>query len=267
MSFTAKDVMQLRKSTGLGMADCKKALEKADGDMDKAAEIVRAEFGAKMDGRADRESGEGRIAIAVNDDNTKGAIVRVNTETDFTAKNDAFVAMAQKVADLALQQDNGDITANDDMEATMKEVRLTTGENVQFGEGQVYGGAGHTVGSYVHFTGKVGVLIDIEGEADEQLCKDLCMHISAIVPEALGVNEEDVPADVIEKEKQVAKQEALDSGKPEEIAEKMVVGKMRKYLDSVVLLRQPFVKDDKQQIQDILPKGVTIKAFKKLTVG
>ena len=165
MSFTAKDVMQLRKSTGLGMADCKKALEKADGDMDKAAEIVRAEFGAKMDGRADRESGEGRIAIAVADDKTKGAIVRVNTETDFTAKNDAFVAMAQKVADLALAQDHGPVTATDEMEATMKEVRLTTGENVQFGEGAVFGGAGHTVGSYVHFTGKVGVLIDIEGEA------------------------------------------------------------------------------------------------------
>lgn len=267
MSFTAKDVMQLRKSTGLGMADCKKALEKAEGDMDKAAEIVRAEFGAKMDGRADRESGEGRIAIAVADDKSKGAIVRVNTETDFTAKNDAFIAMAQQVADLALAQDTGDVAANDEIEAAMKDVRLTTGENVQFGEGTVFGGAGHTVGSYVHFTGKVGVLIDIEGEADEQLCKDLCMHISAIVPEALGVNEEDVPADVIDKEKQAAKQEALDSGKPEEIAEKMVVGKMRKYLDSVVLLRQPFVKDDKQQIQDILPEGVTIKSFKKLTVG
>ncbi len=267
MSFTAKDVMQLRKSTGLGMADCKKALEKADGDMEKAAEIVRAEFGAKMDGRADRESGEGRIAIAVSDDKHKGAIVRVNTETDFTAKNDAFVAMTQQVADLALQQDVGAVAANDAIEAAMKDVRLTTGENVQFGEGAVFGGAGHTVGSYVHFTGKVGVLIDLEGEADEQLCKDLCMHISAIVPEPLGVNEEDVPADVIEKEKAAAKAEAMESGKPEDIAEKMVVGKMRKYMDSIVLLRQPFVKDDKQQIKDILPAGVTIKSFKKLVVG
>lgn len=267
MSFTAKDVMQLRKATGLGMADCKKALEKAEGDMDKAAEIVRAEFGAKMDGRSDRESGEGRIAIAVNDDKTKGVIVQVNTETDFTAKNDAFVAMAQKVADLALSQDVGAVTVSDEMEATMKEVRLTTGENVQFGEGTVFGGAGHTVGSYVHFTGKVGVLIDLEGAAEEQLCKDLCMHVSAIVPEALGVTEDEVPADVVEKEKQIAKQDAIDSGKPEDIAEKMVVGKMRKYMDSVVLLRQPFVKDDKQQIKDILPAGVTIKAFKKLAIG
>lgn len=267
MAFTAKDVMQLRKATGLGMADCKKALEKADGDMDKAAQIVREEFGAKMDGRSDRESGEGRIAIAVGDDQSKGAIVRVNTETDFTAKNETFVAMAQKVADLALTQDAGAVSASDDIEAAMKEVRLTTGENVQFGEGAVFGGAGHTVGSYVHFTGKVGVLIDLEGSADEQLCKDLCMHISAIVPEPLGVNEEDIPADIVEKEKQFAKQEAIDSGKPEDIAEKMVVGKMRKYMDSVVLLRQPFVKDDKQQIKDILPEGVTIKAFKKLSVG
>ncbi|MEM9413877.1 MAG: translation elongation factor Ts [Planctomycetota bacterium] len=267
MSFTAKDVMQLRKATGLGMADCKKALEKAEGDLDKAAEIVRAEFGAKMDGRADRESGEGRIAIAVADDKSKGAIVRVNTETDFTAKNDAFVAMTQKVADLALDQEPGDVAANDTIEDTLKEVRLTTGENIQFGSGTVYGGAGHTVGSYVHFTGKVGVLIDLEGQADEQLCKDLCMHISAIVPEPMGVNEEDVPADIIEKEKQAAKAEAIESGKPEDIAEKMVVGKMRKYMDSIVLLRQPFVKDDKQQIQDILPEGVKIKSFTKLAIG
>ena len=267
MSFTAKDVMQLRKSTGLGMADCKKALEKADGDMDKAAEIVRAEFGAKMDGRADRDSVEGRVAIAVNADKTKGVIVQVNTETDFTAKNDAFIAMAQQVADLAVQQEVGAVAVTDEIEAAMKEVRLTTGENVQFGSGTVFGGAGHTVGSYVHFTGKVGVLIDLEGSAEEQLCKDLCMHVSAIVPEPLGVTEDQVPAEVVEKEKTIAKQEALDSGKPEEIAEKMVVGKMRKYMDSIVLLRQPFVKDDKQQIQNILPEGVAIKAFAKLAVG
>ncbi|MFK7788124.1 MAG: translation elongation factor Ts, partial [Phycisphaeraceae bacterium] len=264
MAISAQDVKALRDATGLGMADCKKALVEADGDFDKAAEIARAKFGAKMAGRSDRESAEGRVAIATNADGSKGAIVQINTETDFTAKNDVFIAMADKVASLALDMPAGDIAVSDAMEATMNEVRLTTGENVQFGDGVVYEpGKPGCVGGYGHFTGKVGVLIELDTESEtpsDELIKDLCMHVSAIVPEALGVNEEDIPADVVEAEKKHALKEAMDSGKPEEIAEKMVIGKMRKYLDSVVLLRQPFVKDDKQQIQDILPKGVTIKA-------
>lgn len=271
MAISAQDVKALRDATGLGMADCKKALVEAEGDMDKAAEIARAKFGAKMAGRSDRESAEGRVAIATNADGSKGAIVQINTETDFTAKNDVFIAMADKVASLALELPAGEIAVNDAMEATMNEVRLTTGENVQFGAGAVFEpGKPGCVGGYGHFTGKVGVLIELDTESEtpsDELIKDLCMHISAIVPEALGVTEEEVPADVVEAEKKHAKQEAIDSGKPEEIAEKMVIGKMRKYLDSVVLLRQPFVKDDKQQIQQILPKGVTIKAFKKIAIG
>lgn len=266
-AISAKDVMQLRKATGLGMMECKKALVECDGDFDKAAEYARTKFGAKMAERSDRESGEGKVAVAVTDDNAKGVIILVNTETDFTAKNDEFGAMVKQLAGMALRQSVGAVSVTDEMEAAMQQVRLTTGENVQFGSGTVYGGVGHTVGSYVHFTGKVGVLIDLEGKADEQLCKDLCMHVSAIVPAPMGVTEEEVPADAIEKEKAAAKAEAIDSGKPEDIAEKMVVGKMRKYMDSIVLLRQPFVKDDKQQIQDILPKGVTIKAFTKLAIG
>lgn len=271
MPISAKDVKALRDATGLGMTDCKKALEEADGDFDKAAEIARAKFGAKMAGRSDRESAEGRIAIAFNDDGSKGAIVQVSTETDFTAKNDAFVAMTDKVAALALEGAAGAVTVTDAIEATMEEVRLTTGENVQFGDGIVFeAGKPGCVGGYAHFTGKVGVLIELDTEGEtptEELVKDLCMHISAIVPEALGVTEEEVPEETIEKEKAHAKQEAIDSGKPEEIAEKMVIGKMRKYLDSVVLLRQPFIKDDKQQVKDVLPKGVTIKAFKKIAIG
>ena len=271
MAISAQDVKALRDATGLGMADCKKALVEAEGDMDKAADIARAKFGAKMATRADRESSEGRVAIATNADASKGAIVQINTETDFTAKNDSFVAMTEKIAQLALDLPAGDITVNDAIEAAMNEVRLTTGENVQFGAGVVYeAGKPGCVGGYAHFTGKTGVLLQLDTESEtpsDELIKDLSMHVSAIVPEALGVTEEEIPADVIDKEKAHAKQEAIDSGKPEEIAEKMVVGKMRKYLDSIVLLRQPFIKDDKQQVQDILPKGVTIKAFKKIAIG
>lgn len=265
MAITAKDVKALRDATGLGMSDCKNALEEANGDMDKAAEIVRTKFGAKMAGRTDRESSEGKIAVAGS--GTKAAIVQINTETDFTANNEAFGQMAQAIADAALTQEPGDVNVTEAMEAAMQEVRLTTGENVQFGAGKVFGGDNHRVGTYVHFTGKVGVMVDIEGEATDELLKDLCMHISAIHPAPLGVTEDEIPADVIEAEKKHAMQEAIDSGKPEEIAEKMVVGKMRKFMDSVVLTRQPFVKDDKVQIQSLLPKGTTIKSFVKLNVG
>ena len=271
MAISAKDVKALRDATGLGMTDCKKALEEAGGDMDKAADIARAKFGAKMAGRSDRESAEGRVAIATNTDGSKGAIVQINTETDFTAKNDEFVAMADKIANLALELAAGPIAVNDEIEAAMEAVRLTTGENVQFGDGVVYEtGKTGCVGGYAHFTGKTGVLIQLDTQGDapsDELIKDLSMHISAIVPEAPGVTEDDIPADVVEAEKKHALQEAMDSGKPAEIAEKMVVGKMRKYLDSVVLLRQPFIKDDKQQVQDVLPSGVTIKAFKKIALG
>lgn len=266
-AISAKDVMALRKATGLGMMECKKALEEANGDFDLAAEIVRKKYGAKMAGRSDRESNEGRIAVAVADDQSKAAIVVIHSETDFTATNDNFKNMVQAIADLAIEQQPGDVDKTDAIEAEIEKLRITTQENLQFGHGAVLGGAGATVGTYVHFTGKVGVAVEVEGEASEDLLKDLCMHISAIVPAPLGVTEDEVPADVLDKERQIAKEEAMASGKPEQIAEKMVEGKIRKYLDTVVLLRQPFVKDDKKQIKDILPKGVTIKKFVRYQVG
>jgi len=265
MAISAKDVMALRKATGLGMMECKKALEEANGDMEQAAEIVRTKYGAKMESRSDRDSTEGKVAVAGDAD--KAVIVQVNTETDFTATNEAFVSMAQKVADFALAQEPGDVTATDDMQAAIDEIKIVTQENIQFAGGKVYGGAGKKVGSYVHFTGKIGVLVEVEGEASEELLRDLCMHVSAIVPAPLGVNEDEVPQEMLDKEREIAKQEAIDSGKPENIAEKMVEGKMRKYLDSVVLTRQPFVKDDKQQIKDLLPAGTKITQFVRYQVG
>lgn len=265
MAITAADVKRLRQATGLGMMDCQKALRETDGDFEKAAELIRTKYKVKMADRADRENAEGKVAVAVSPDGTKAALVEVNTETDFTANNDAFLAMIKLVADQALAGNPGEVTKTDAMEAAIEEIRLTTRENAQFGRGVVL--AASRIGSYVHHTGKVGVVIAVEGEASDELLRDLCMHISAISPAALGVNEEDIPADVIEKERVFAKQEALDSGKPEEIAEKMVDGKIRKFYDSVVLLRQPFVKDDKKQIKDLLPAGTTIQSFVKYAIG
>ncbi len=264
MAISAKDVMALRKATGLGMMESKAALVEAGGDIQAATDLLRTKGLAKMDGRADRESAEGKVALAVSPDGSKGAIVEINTETDFTASNEGFVNLTQAIADLALEQGAGDVEKTEAMQALIDEVRLTTKENIQFKAGKVLSG---NVGSYIHFTGKIAVLIEVEGDADSDLLKDLCMHVSAASPMPLGVNEDEVPADVLAKEREIAKAQAIESGKPEAIAEKMVEGKIRKYLDSVVLTRQPFVKDDKKQIKDLLPKGTTIKQFVRYQVG
>ena len=265
MAITAKDVMALRKATGLGMMEAKKALIEVDGNFDAAVDLARQKGLANMDGRTDRASAEGKVAIAINGNRSKGAIVELNTETDFTANNEQFVKMAQTVAAEALRQDPGDVDKTPPMQTAIDEVRLTTKENAQFGRGVVLGKPGRTLGSYVHHTGKVGVLIETEGDISEQLLKDLCMHVSALNP--MGINDDDVPPETLERERQIAKAQAVEQGKPENIAEKMVEGKIRKYLDEVVLLRQPFVKDDKMQIKQLLPAESKIHRFVRYQVG
>lgn len=266
-AISAKDVMTLRKKSGLGMMECKQALEETGGDMTAAEEALRQKGLSKMDGRTDRESAEGRIAVAISDDESRAAIIEVNTETDFTAGNDQFKTMAEQLAAMALQQNPGDVEKSDAMQAAIDEVRLTTKENIQFNRGAIRGGDGRKVGTYVHHNGKIGALVEIQGDADTQLLRDLCMHVVSISPEPLGINDDDIPADVIEKEREVAKAQAIESGKPENIAEKMVEGKMRKFYEENALLKQTFVKDDKKQIKDILPDGVTITSFVRFALG
>ncbi len=264
-TITAKDVMQLRKATGLGMMEAKKALEETDGDLEAAKDLLRQKGLARMDSRSDRESSEGKVAVAVADDGRKGAIVVVNTETDFTANNEDFGKMMAAVAKAALDQQPGEVQKTDAIQSLIDDVRVTTKENAQFAEGKVFGGPDSKIGSYVHHTGKIGVLIEVAGEVHDELLKQVCMHISAANPIALS--EDDVPAELVAKEREIAKVQALESGKPENIAEKMVEGKVRKYYDEVVLLRQNFVLDEKKQIKDVLPKGATIKAFARYQVG
>ena len=267
MAISAKDVMALRKKSGLGMMECKKALTEADGDMQKAEDTLRQKGLAKMDGRTDRESSEGRIGVAMSDDGTKAAIVEVNTETDFTAGNDEFKAMTDKVAVEALSAAAGQVDKTDAMQEAIDQVRLTTKENVQFGRGQVVGEGDGKVGAYVHHNGKVGAVVEVQGDAPQQLLTDLCMHVVAIVPTPLGIRDEDVPAEIVEKESAVFKAQAIESGKPAEIAEKMVTGRLRKFYEENALLKQKFVKDDKKQIKDILPEGVTIRSFSRMQLG
>lgn len=267
-TISAKDVMALRQKTGLGMMECKEALAETNGDVQAAVDLLRKKGLAKMDSRADRESKEGKIAVAVQDNPPKGAIIELNSETDFVAGNELFIRAAQEIADKALRLPAGSVEKNDEMQRLIDELRLTTKENVQFGRGVVLGDDPNgKIGSYLHFTGKIGVLVEVVGDADEELLKDLCMHISAASPVPLAVTEDQVPQELVDKEREIAKAQALESGKPENIAEKMVEGKIRKYYDEVVLLRQPFIKDDKKQIKDLLPKGTTIKSFVRYQIG
>ena len=270
MTVSAQDVKTLRQRTGLGMMECKKALGEAEGDMEKAVDLLRQRGLAKMDNRTDREAAEGRIDAAVSDDRTRGAIVEVNTETDFTAGNDEFKRMIEVVAGEALKQETGEVTKTDPMQDAIDELRLTTKENVEFRRGEVAGGAGRVVGSYVHFTGKVGVLVELSGDATaipNQLLTDLCMHIAAASPAPMAVKPEHVPEEVVNREREIAKQQAMDQGKPENIAEKIVEGKVRKFYEDHALLEQPFVKDDKQQVKDQLPEGVTVERFIRYALG
>ena len=271
MAVAAKDVIKVRNKTGLGMMECKKALEEAGGDIQKAVDLLRQKGLAKMDSRSERPSAEGRIGVAVDAARAKGAIVEVNTETDFTAKSEPFVKMMQAVATEALKQSAGAVQVTPEIQRLIDDVRLTTKENVQFARGQVAGGqADNRVGSYLHFTGKVGVLVELQiagGALSDELLSDLCMHVTAISPSPLGICEADIAADIVEREKQIAKAQAIEQGKPEAIAEKMVVGKLRKFYEEHCLNLQVFIKDDKKRIKDLLPQGVTIKSFVRYQVG
>ncbi len=265
MSFTAKDVMALRRKTGLGMMDCKKALAECSGDMAAAEEWLRQNLKGKMAQRTERATGEGLIAVTI--EGSKASIVEVRTETDFTARNEAFVNTVNDLARLALDQPPGAIEPTEAMTRQIDDLRITTKENVNFARGENLEGGGF--GRYVHHDGKRAALVQIAGTADEELLTGLCQHIVAHVPPPLGVSEADVPAETIEEVRAKAKQEAAETGKPPEITQKIAEGKVRKYLQQHTLLDQKYVKDPsgKTAIKSLLPDGVAIKRFVRYTVG
>lgn len=266
--INAKDVMTLRARTGLGMMDCKKALAESGGNLEAAEEALRKKLKGKMESRTDRAAGEGAVAIAVSDDGRAASIVEFITETDFTAKNESFHEATNKLAKIALAQNAGAVDVNDEMKAIIDDVRITTGENASYARGHKLEGGGDTMfGSYIHHDGKTAVLIQAEGNISEDILRDVCMHITAAVPRPLGVSADDIPADVVEKERKFALEQAMESGKNQEIAEMMVEGKMRKFYEGVALLEQPFVKDPDKTIKELLPSGSTIVAFLRWTVG
>ncbi|MEO1585390.1 MAG: translation elongation factor Ts [Planctomycetota bacterium] len=263
--ISAKDVMALRNETGLAMMECKKALMETGGDVEAAKDHLRKKLKGKMDSRTDRVAGEGRVAISVND--SGASIVEVRAETDFTAKNDQFIAATDKVANAALSENEGDVEPTDDMKATIDEIRISTGENASIARiRKVAKGDGDTFGAYVHHDGKTGVLIHANGDVADDVLRQVCMHVTAAVPRPLGVTPDEIPAEMVEKERKFRIEQAVESGKPQEIAEKMVEGGMRKFYSEIALLEQDFVMDPSKKVKDMIG-GATVKAFYRWQVG
>ncbi|MEE2718648.1 MAG: translation elongation factor Ts [Planctomycetota bacterium] len=260
-TIAAKDVMALREKTGLGMMDCKKALQENNGDMAAAESWLREKRKGKMDTRTERTTGEGRIGIAI--DGPKAVIIELRTETDFTAKNDAFLTATDSVAGLALGQAAGDVEADDAINKHVDDLRITTGENVNFARGMRLDGGSY--GSYIHHDGKRACLLQIEGDAPADALKGICQHI--VFHDPMGIDADDVPAEKIESIRTAALAEAKESGKNDEIAGKMADGKVRKYLEENTLMAQKYVLDESMTVGDALGGDAKITAFIRYTLG
>ena len=263
-AITASMVKDLRERTGLGMMDCKKALVEAEGDTELAIDNLRKSSGLKAAKKAGRTAADGTIGLKV--EGNVGLIVEVNSETDFAAKDDNFKNFVSIVTDTLFETKSADVQAMMDggMEKTREELVQKIGENISVRRAAVLEG---NVTSYLHGTGKIGVLVVING-GDEELCKDVAMHIAAADPQPMYVNTQDVPEELIAKEREIYVAQAAESGKPPEIVEKMVEGRVRKFLGEISLVEQPFVKDPDTRIGDLLKKSdATVEAFVRYQVG
>ena len=278
MSITAKDVADLRARTGAGMMDCKKALEETAGNMDAAIDLLRKKGIAKAEKRADRAASEGQIVIELAADGTMGAMIELNCETDFVGRNDEFVALAKQIAQHVAQDTavDGLVTvgaegaylatpwafdASRSLGEVVKAASAKTGEKVELRRVARFATSG-LVGSYLHFNGKAGVLAEVTGgngaEAAE-LGKHIAEHVAAGVPSvAVAVDQAGVDPAFIARERDIFVAQAVESGKPQAIAEKMVEGRIAKLLGEITLLGQPWVRDDKQTIKDLV--AATAKA-------
>ena len=270
-AITASMVKELREKTDAPMMECKKALTEADGDLAKAEEILRVKLGSKASKAASRVTAEGVVGTFVAGDGKLAAMIELNCETDFVAKNDDFLAFAAKLAELVANSNPADVAALSELAydgQTVESFRTALvgkiGENITVRRFQRIDAKGQ-VASYVHAGSKIGVLIDLVG-GDEALGKDLAMHIAASKPKAMTADE--VPTELIETERRVASEKAAESGKPANIVEKMVEGAVQKYLKEVTLLGQPFVKDDKQTVEALLKaRGASVASFVLYIVG
>ena len=289
VQISAKDVAALRARTGAGMGDCKKALEETGGDVEKAIDLLRTKGMAKAEKRAGRAASEGQIVTWMSEDKTVGVMIELNSETDFVARNEEFVAIAKLVAahiafDTTLEG-VADVGADHalmgkqwshDKSLTLGQVvtatAAKTGENVTLRRVARYTTSG-TLGAYRHHNGKVAVLVEIvgaKGEAAASLGYSVAEHVAAGVPTvAIGVRKEEVPAELVAREKAIFVAQAQESGKPEAIVEKMVAGRLDKYFKEVTLLEQPWVRDDAKTIGQIVKEtpGADVRRFARFQMS
>jgi elongation factor Ts len=271
--ITAELVRELREKTGAGMMDCKKVLTETDGDMEKAAELLRERGIAKAAKKSGRVAAEGLVATYVTSDRKVGSIVEVNAETDFVAKNDEFVNFVNDVAQIVAEKNPADVeslleTSYKETGKTVKEILTekiaTIGENMTIRRFERFESTG-LVESYIHGAGKIAVLVDF-AKGETELAKDVCMQIAAAKPEYL--NREAVPQDRVEKEMEILKAQAMNEGKPAEIAEKMVQGRIGKFYGEICLLDQEFVKDPSIKVGDLIKnKGAEMVRYARFEKG
>lgn len=276
MSISAQDVNKLRQMTGAGMMDCKKALTEANGDFEKAIEILRKKGQKVSASRSDREAKEGSVFVKVSDDKKEAVLIALNCETDFVAKNEEFQSLGKMIADVAfaskpadkdalLSQKAGDLTLNDKIVELVGKI----GEKIEVSE--FVHMKGEAVVPYIHAGAKLGVLVSLKGVNGKDVTdagKDVGMQIAAMNP--VAVDETSVDKTVIEKELEIAKAQILAEGKPENMVEKIAQGKLNKFFKDNTLLPQAFVKDNSKtvaQYLDSVSKGLTVAEFKRVSIG
>lgn len=273
MSISAADVKKLRDMTGAGMMDCKKALADANGDFDAAVEYLRKKGQKVSEQRSDRDANQGVIVAHISDDKKKAVALELNCETDFVARNEDFVATAEKFAKLAFDQEVSDV----DTFRTLKLEGLEIAEHLKSMVGKIgekidvrridlLNSTGSIV-SYIHPGAQLAVLVDFAGPVDDEIGKDVAMQVAAMNP--IAVNKEDVDASVLDKELEIAKEQLINEGKPAEIAEKAAHGKIRRFYEERVLNEQKFVKDSSITVRDYLKsKGApALVAFRRIQLG
>jgi elongation factor Ts len=274
MAITAADVSKLRKMTGAGMMDCKKALQEADGDFDKAVEEIRKKGMAVANKRADREATEGAVLSKVTDDAKKGALVVLNCETDFVAKNESFVALSQSILDLGLKRGAKNLSELNELEldgVAVKDVITeqigVIGEKLELAAFEVI--EAERVVAYIHPGNKLATIVGFnQPDVDDQMAKDVAMQVAAMSP--IAIDSDSVPQDVIDKELEIGKEMARNEGKPEAMLEKIAQGRLGKFFKESTLMQQAFVKDNKMSIQQYLQsanKELKVTAFERYSLN
>lgn len=260
-------VKELRERTGLGMMECKKALAAADGNVEAAIEELRKSSGMKAAKKAGRTAADGVVAARVADDGSFGVLVEVNSETDFVARDDSFMAFVKKVVDAAFESRQTDVAAlmagelEGDREALVQKI----GENIGVRRIAVTSAADGVVGAYVHGNKRIAVLVELQS-GDQDLARDVAMHVAAVSPQV--VKPDDMPQELVDKEKEIYTAQALESGKPPEIVEKMIGGRIKKFLAENSLLEQAFVKDPDMTVGKLVTAaGAQVSSFSRFEVG